>query len=89
MYKDGTNIGLTYVDISTGETNATCLNEDKVIEEIAKIHPTEIIINDLDFIEKLRDIATVSNIYINESFSDNYLDINILKEYFPDVYLQN
>lgn len=53
-----------------------------------KIHPTEIIINDLDFIEKLRDIATVSNIYINESFSDNYLDINILKEYFPDVYLQ-
>ncbi|MGS5516111.1 DNA mismatch repair protein MutS [Clostridioides difficile] len=88
LYKDGSNIGLTYVDISTGETNATCLNEDKVIEEIAKIHPTEIIINDLDFIEKLRDIATVSNIYINESFSDNYLDINILREYFPEVYLQ-
>ncbi|MGL4912485.1 MAG: DNA mismatch repair protein MutS, partial [Romboutsia sp.] len=88
LYKDGDNIGLTYVDISTGEVNATSLKEDKVIEEIAKVHPTEIILNDLNFIAKLNNIATLSNIYINESFSENYLDINILKEYFPDIYLE-
>lgn len=87
LYKDGINIGLIYVDISIGEINVICLNEDKVIEEIVKIYLIEIIINDLDFIEKFRDIVIVSNIYINESFSDNYLDINILKEYFLDVYL--
>lgn len=88
LYKEGENIGLTYVDISTGEVNATYLSQDNVIEEIAKVHPTEIILNDLNFIDKLNNIATLSNIYINENFSENYLDINILKEYFPDVYLQ-
>ena len=88
LYKNNDNIGLTYVDISTGEVNATFLKEDKVIEEIAKVHPTEIILNDLDFIDKLKNIATVSNIYINENFDSNYLDVDILKEYFPEVYLQ-
>lgn len=88
LYKEGKNLGLTYVDISTGEVNATYLTTDKVVEEIAKIHPTEIILNDLGFIEKLNNIATLSNIYINENFSENYLDINILKEYFSDDYLQ-
>lgn len=88
LYKNNDNIGLTYVDISTGEVNATFLKEEKVIEEIAKVHPTEIILNDLDFIEKLKNIATVSNIYINENFDNNYLDAEILKEYFPEAYLQ-
>ncbi|RDY24257.1 DNA mismatch repair protein MutS [Romboutsia maritimum] len=87
LYKEGENIGLTYVDISTGETNATYLTKDRVVEEIAKIHPTEIILNDLEFIEELRNIATLGNIYINESFSESYLDINILKEYFTKDYL--
>ncbi|MCR8744611.1 DNA mismatch repair protein MutS [Romboutsia lituseburensis] len=87
LYKENENIGLTYVDISTGEVNATYLKEDKLIEEIAKVHPTEIILNDLNYIEKLNNIATLSNIYINENFSENYLDINILNEYFPDNYL--
>ncbi len=88
LYKNNDNIGLTYVDISTGEVNATFLKEEKVIEEIAKVHPTEIILNDLDFIEKLKNIATVSNIYINENFDNNYLDAEILKEYFTEAYLQ-
>ncbi|CEH34667.1 DNA mismatch repair protein MutS [Romboutsia lituseburensis] len=87
LYKENENIGLTYVDISTGEVNATCLKEDKLIEEIAKVHPTEIILNDLNYIEKLNNIATLSNIYINENFSQNYLNTNILNEYFSDNYL--
>ena len=87
LYKQDNNIGLTYVDISTGETNATFLSKDKVIEEIAKIHPTEIILNDLSFKDELKSIATIGNIYINENFDDKYLDTNILNRYFSDDYL--
>ncbi len=87
LYKENENIGLTYVDISTGEVNATSLTSDKVVEEIAKIHPTEIIINDLSFIPSLQNIITLSNIYVNENFSESYLDSNILNKYFSDEYL--
>ena len=87
LYKLDSNIGLTYVDISTGETNATFLSKDKVIEEIAKIHPTEIILNDLSFKDELKNIATIGNIYINENFEEKYLDTNILNEYFSNDYL--
>nr|WP_330362511.1 DNA mismatch repair protein MutS [[Clostridium] dakarense] len=89
IYKENENIGLTYVDISTGEVNATHLSSDKVVEEIAKIHPSEIIINDLGFIPSLQNMITLGNIYVNENFNENYLDINILKEYFSDNYLSN
>lgn len=87
LYKKDDSIGLTYVDISTGETNATYLSKDKVIEEIAKIHPTEIIINDLSFVDELRNIATIGNIYINENFNESYLSTEILNEYFSNEYL--
>ncbi len=89
LYIKGDLCGLTYVDISTGEANATYLSTDKIVEEIAKVHPTEIIINDLNFIPKLQNIATISNIYINESFDEKYLDDSILNEYFSDEYLSN
>ncbi len=89
LYIKGDLCGLTYVDISTGEANATYLSTDKIVEEIAKVHPTEIIINDLNFIPKLQNIATISNIYINESFDEKYLDESILNEYFSDEYLSN
>lgn len=89
LYKDNDNIGLTYVDISTGEVNATYLTSDKIVEEIAKIHPSEIIINDLSFIPSLQNIITLNNIYINENFKESYLDTNILRKYFTDNYLNS
>ena len=89
LYKDNDNIGLTYVDISTGEVNATYLTSDKIVEEIAKIHPSEIIINDLSFIPSLQNIITLNNIYINENFKESYLDTNILRKYFTDNYLKS
>ncbi|MDQ5923725.1 MAG: mismatch repair protein MutS, partial [Bacillota bacterium] len=36
-----------------------------------------------------QNIATISNIYINESFDEKYLDDSILNEYFSDEYLSN
>ena len=89
LYKENDNIGLSYVDISTGETNATLIGRDKIIEEIAKVSPSEIILNDISFKEDLKNIATLGNIYINENFDENYLNINILNEYFSDDYLSS
>ena len=80
LYKENDNI-------STGETNATVLKRDKLIEEIAKVSPSEIIINDLDYIKNLEAIASLSNIYLNTNFDEAYLDENILKQYFSDEYL--
>lgn len=89
LYIDNDNIGLSYVDISTGETNATLIGRDKIIEEIAKVGPSEIILNDISFKEALKNIATLGNIYINEKFDENYLNTNILNEYFSDHYLNS
>ena len=88
LFIENQNAGITYVDISTGEVNATHLKVDKIVEEIAKVHPTEIILNDLSFIPNLNSIATLSNIYINQNFSESYLDNDILKEYFSNEYLE-
>ena len=89
LYKQNDDIGLSYVDISTGETNATILKKDKLIEEIAKVSPSEIIINDLDYIKNLEAIASLSNIYLNTNFDEAYLNEDILKQYFSDEYLRN
>ena len=89
LYKQNDDIGLSYVDISTGETNATILKKDKLIEEIAKVSPSEIIINDLDYIKNLEAIASLSNIYLNTNFDEAYLNEDILKQYFRDEYLRN
>ncbi|MCQ4699196.1 DNA mismatch repair protein MutS, partial [Paeniclostridium sordellii] len=82
-------IEISYTDISTGEVNSTHLNEDKLVEEIAKIHPTEIIANDIKTLDKIRTIASLSNIYINENFDERYLDSKILTEYFEKDYLSS
>ena len=87
LYKVNEKIGLSYVDISTGEANATCIDKDKVIEEIAKVSPSEIILNEISFQENLRNIANLGNIYINENFDENYLDTSILSKYFSEEYL--
>ena len=89
VYTKDNKIGISYTDISTGEVNSTHLNEDKLVEEIAKIHPTEIIANDIKTLDKIRTIASLSNIYINENFDESYLDSKILTEYFEKDYLSS
>lgn len=89
IYRNKNMIGLSYVDISTGELNATYLNEDKIVEEIAKVNPSEIIINDISFIDKIRDIATVGNIYINENFDRAMEEESIIDDYFSSDYINS
>ncbi|EPZ54779.1 DNA mismatch repair mutS domain protein [[Clostridium] sordellii ATCC 9714] len=39
--------------------------------------------------DKIRTIASLSNIYINENFDESYLDSKILTEYFEEDYLSS
>ncbi len=80
--------GVTFVDISTGEVNATKLPKNKIIEEIAKIHPTEIILNDMSYIDDLENISRISNIYLNRNFDDSYLNRDIISTYFKSNEIQ-
>ena len=84
IYINEDKCGITYVDISTGDISATNISKQKLIEEIAKVHPTEIIINDLNYMNNLENIAKISNIYLNRNFDENYLDIDIIKSYFNE-----
>ncbi len=89
LYINGDDCGISFVDISTGEVNATSLKKDKIIEEIAKVHPSEIILNDLNYIKSINNIATMSNIYINQNFDERYLDINVVDKYFEKDYIES
>lgn len=92
IYISSRGYGLSYVDMSTGELFCTEIIGDemkqKLIDEVSKIEPTEMIY----FIDKtidknnfIKNIKERFNIYINQSdnwiFEDNYC-INQIKEHF-------
>lgn len=87
LYLEDGNVGISYVDISTGELYSTSLKEDKIIEEIAKINPSEIISNENDYLDNLETIALLNNIYINKIFNEDFLNEQILNEYFSSEYI--
>ena len=89
IYRKNNNLGVSYVDISTGEMNATLVAENRIVEEIAKVHPSEIILNDVSFTDKLSGILHIGNIYINEEFDTTLDDMSIIKEYFSEEYMES
>ena len=89
IYRKNNNLGVSYVDISTGEMNATLVAENRIVEEIAKVHPSEIILNDVSFTDKLSGILNIGNIYINEEFDTTLDDMSIIKEYFSEEYMES
>ncbi len=94
IYKNKYYFGLAAVDISTGEFSAAGINwgntASKVMDEIAKYSPSEIIAND----ELLNDEKLITaikkrfNVYIS-SFEDRYFGdetaVNKLKSHFTDL----
>ncbi|MFA5528403.1 MAG: DNA mismatch repair protein MutS [Peptostreptococcales bacterium] len=70
LFKDEDSIGLAYTDLSTGELKACEIpgkdSESKIIHELVKIDPKEIILNkmDNDFIKN--QIGTFVHIYTEE-----------------------
>ena len=53
IYCQGHEVSIAYVDISTGELNASILDLDKVKNEVAKILPREVLSNSPDLLNSL------------------------------------
>lgn len=92
LYISAKGCGLTYVDISTGEFLCTQIteqeNEQKIIDEITKIEPTEIIYfidGESHYTNIIESINKRLNVYISEydswTFEKDY-SINQVKEQF-------
>ncbi len=73
LKRDGKEIGLAYVDISTGEFAVTSVDIDEVEAELARLEGSEILIatEDQDFFESLPSLATNNNFTKIVSFLDN------------------
>ncbi len=90
IYTKDEKIGISYVDITTGELYTTSIKENRLIEELAKISPKEIIYNDISLHEKLEKIALLNNIYLNkESIHTFSIEEDVLFQYFSKEYLDN
>ncbi|WP_069649532.1 DNA mismatch repair protein MutS [Caloranaerobacter ferrireducens] len=83
IYMDATGIGISYVDVTTGELYTTEFigNEKQLIntlfDELAKIRPTEIILNDYlynkkDIVKKIENkFNSITNLYSNWTYEYN------------------
>ncbi|SHJ78719.1 DNA mismatch repair protein MutS [Tepidibacter formicigenes] len=90
IYVDNNKVGISYVDITTGDFYATSIEENNLVEEIAKIQPKEIIYNDNSLSEKLEKISILNNIFLNKESNYYYsLDEDILYKYFSKEYIEN
>ena len=98
LYVSVGGCGLTYVDISTGEFFCTEITEQekeqKIIDEITKIGPTEIIyfvdgeLHDMGIMESMNKRF---NVYISEYYSwafEKDYSINQIKEQFNVMYIE-
>lgn len=87
IYCHGQDASIAYVDISTGELNASLMPIDKVKNEVAKILPSEIISNSHDILSSLTPISDMANIYLNKDFDSVLLDYKIVGDTFDQAYL--
>ncbi len=87
IYCHGQDASIAYVDISTGELNASLMPIDKVKNEVAKILPSEIISNSHDILSSLTPISDMANIYLNQDFDSVLLDDKIVGYTFDQAYL--
>lgn len=78
VYCDIANYGLSYVDITTGDFNTTIIKSyGSLLDEISKIQPSEIIINNelnenMDFVEWIEErIKAFVNVYDDWFFEKN------------------
>lgn len=89
IFIENDDASVSFVDITTGEISSTFLKKNKLIEEIAKISPTEILINDDCYIKYLKEISIFNHIYINENFDFSYLNEDIVYKYFTKDYIDS
>ena len=86
IYKQGIYFGMSVCDMTTGDFYSTQIKEnnnfEKLLDEIAKFSPAEIIVNDLLFNtkEECQKIRDRFNVFISKedeaSFTSNYKSLN-------------
>ena len=86
IYKHGVYFGMSVCDMTTGDFYSTQIKEnnnfEKLLDEIAKYSPAEVIVNDLLFQteEERKRIKDRFNVFISKedekSFNSNYNDLN-------------
>lgn len=82
--------GICYVDISTGELSITKTKTALINEEIARISPKEILINDISYYSKIEKMAILNNVYINKEYNELFYESDdILYNYFDNSYYEN
>ncbi|HHV99480.1 MAG TPA: DNA mismatch repair protein MutS [Clostridiaceae bacterium] len=96
IYKTGQYFGISIVDISTGDFTSTSINfgntVNKLMDEIAKFYPSEIITNSEFYSDSMlvSNLRKRFNIYISK-FEDEYFDkayaYEKVRSYFSDCEL--
>lgn len=88
VFKNGIFFGVAVCDISTGDFYTTEIknenNFEKLMDEIAKYSPAEIIVNDMFYntTMEMNKIKERFNIYISLFGKENFIDdFNLLKQY--------
>lgn len=85
IYYNMVDFGLAYMDVSTGEFYVTELtgheNKNRILDEIAKVSPSEILINTVLFKDKtLHDTLKNKFSAFTNVLSNKYFDIDAAKE---------
>jgi DNA mismatch repair protein MutS len=85
------NYSLAYLDISTGDFNVTdTLNEDKLMNELIKLKPSEILISSnekKDLINKIKKLFYVTVLPVHHFYYDNALET--LNNHFKNIKIEN
>ena len=85
VYMQEDNLGIAYIDITTGDLRASSISRSSLIEEVAKISPKEIIYSDVSIKEKLSKICMLNNIFLNNNvYNFNYENEDKLKDLFKN-----
>lgn len=94
LYQNFAQYGIAYVDISTGDFYTTSVSSyHKVIDEVAKIQPSEIVVNEtlMDHITLYETLSNRLNIYVNEGkdwYFDRVKGLDTLKRHFKMNHLE-
>lgn len=86
ILEENGQIGLSYVDISTGEVYASLIEMAALKEEISRIRPAEMLIPDERMQIIVSPIVSLYNLNVNKEFDE--IDNEILKKYFDVHYLK-
>lgn len=94
VYQNFARYGMAYVDITTGDFYATSVSSyQKVIDEVAKIQPSEIVANEvlMTHMSLYEALKSRLNIYVNEGkewYFDQVKGADTLKRHFKMSHLE-